>query len=87
MLQVGGVSGIVFALASVPSYVAQLVSPDILPFIMPYMPVLFVVSFVVLLLKLESRRSGRYQAAVALSMAATITVFFMLAQVVMQAVF
>lgn len=86
MLQVTGISGIVFLLASVPSYVARVVNPDILPFIMPYTPILFVVSFIVFLLKLESKRSGRYQAAVALWLAALITAVFMLVQIVLRAV-
>ena len=52
MLQVAIISGVVFSLASVPSYVARIVNSDVLPFIMPYTPVLFVVSFVVFLTKL-----------------------------------
>lgn len=86
MLQVVGISGMVFAMASVPSYVARIVNPEILPFIMPYTPILFAVSFIVFLLKLESKRSGRYQAAVALWLAALITAVFMLVQIVLRAV-
>ena len=58
MAQVAFISGIVFALASVPSYVARIVNPNVLPFIMPYAPILFAISFVVFIKKLDSKRSG-----------------------------
>lgn len=85
MLQVAIISGVVFSLASVPSYVARIVNSDVLPFIMPYTPVLFVVSFVVFLNKLESSRSGKYQAGVALWLAASVTAALMIAQIVQRA--
>ncbi|NLD01452.1 MAG: hypothetical protein GX673_11845 [Gammaproteobacteria bacterium] len=85
MLQVALISGVVFSLASVPSYVARIVNSDVLPFIMPYTPVLFVVSFVVFLNKLESSRSGKYQAGVALWLAASVTAALMIAQIVQRA--
>ncbi len=84
MLQVAGVSGVVFLLASVPSYVARMVNPDILPFIMPYSAVLFAVSFIVLILKLESKRSGWYQMAVSVLLGAGLTALFMLAQLALR---
>ncbi|HZJ91952.1 MAG TPA: hypothetical protein VFD09_02580 [Thiopseudomonas sp.] len=86
MLQVGGISGVVFAMASVPSTVARIVNPDILPFIMPYTPVLFVISFVVFLNKLESKRGGWHQAAVSLWLAALICAAFIVAQLVVRGV-
>lgn len=85
MLQVAIISGVVFSLASVPSYVARIVNSDVLPFIMPYTPVLFVISFVVFLKKLESTRSGKYQAGVALWLAASVTAALMIAQIVQRA--
>lgn len=85
MLQVVIISGVVFSLASVPSYVARIVNSDVLPFIMPYTPVLFVISFVVFLTKLESTRSGKYQAGVALWLAASVTAALMIAQIVQRA--
>ncbi|HKM27052.1 MAG TPA: hypothetical protein VJY57_06385 [Thiopseudomonas sp.] len=85
MLQVAIISGVVFSLASVPSYVARIVNSDVLPFIMPYTPVLFVISFVVFLTKLESTRSGKYQAGVALWLAASVTAALMIAQIVQRA--
>lgn len=83
MLQVAGISGLVFLLASVPSYVARMVNPEILPFIMPYSAALFAVSFIVLIQKLESKRSGWYQMAVALIFAALLTAAFMLASILL----
>ena len=85
MLQVAIISGVVFSLASVPSYVARIVNSVVLPFIMPYTPVLFVISFVVFLTKLESTRSGKYQAGVALWLAASVTAALMIAQIVQRA--
>ena len=87
MLQVTGISGIVFLLASVPSYVARVVNPEILPFIMPYLAPLFAVSFIVFILKLESKRSGWHQAAVSLWLAALISAAFIIAQLIVRAVF
>lgn len=85
MLQVAAVSAVVFAMASVPSYVARVLNPEILPFIMPYTPILFVISFITFILKLESTRSGKYQAAVALWLAASVTAALMVAQIVQRA--
>lgn len=85
MAQVAFISGIVFALASVPSYVARIVNPNVLPFIMPYAPILFAISFVVFIKKLDSKRSGRYQAGVALWLAALITSSILVAQIVQRA--
>ena len=76
MLKVAGLSGVVFLLASVPSYVARVVNPEILPFIMPYSAVLFAVSFIVFIQKLESKRSGWYQMAVSLGLAAILAGVF-----------
>ncbi|MDY0206964.1 MAG: hypothetical protein RBR82_10120 [Pseudomonas sp.] len=87
MLQVGVISGVVFAMASVPSYVARIVNPEILPFIMPYTPILFAVSFVVFLNKLESKRSGWHQAGVSLWLAALICAAFIVAQLVIRGFF
>lgn len=84
MTKIAGLSGIVFLLASVPSYVARVVNPDILPFIMPYSAVLFVVSFIVFIQKLESKRSGWYQAAVSLWLAALICAALIVAQLVLR---
>lgn len=84
MLQVAGVSGVVFLLASVPSYVARTVNPDILPFIMPYSAVLFAVSFIVLIQKLESKRSGWYQMAVSVLLGGVLTALFILAQFILR---
>ena len=85
MAQVAFISGIVFALASVPSYVARIVNPNVLPFIMPYAPILFAISFVVFIKKLDSKRSGRYQAGVALWLAALITSSILVAQIAQRA--
>lgn len=84
MLTVAGVSGVVFLLASVPSYVARVVNPEILPFIMPYTAVLFAVSFIVFILKLESKRSGWHQAAVSLWLAALISTALIVAQLILR---
>lgn len=86
MTTVAGVSGVVFLLASVPSYVARVVNPDILPFIMPYTAVLFAVSFIVFIQKLESKRSGWHQAAVSLWLAAMISAALIVAQLVLRSV-
>lgn len=86
MLQIAIASGVVFALASVPSYVGRIVSSEVLPFVMPYTPVLFVVSFVATIQKLQSSRGGRYQAAVALWLAALISAAFIAAQVLVRSV-
>lgn len=80
MLQVALISGVVFMLASVPSIVARVVNIEVLPFIMPYAAVLFAVSFVSFILKLESKRGGGYQAAVAASLAAVIAVALIVVQ-------
>lgn len=87
MGQVSFISAIVFSLASVPSYVARIVNPDILPFIMPYTPILFAISFIVFIKKLESNRSGRYQAGVALWLAASVTAALMVSQIILRALF
>lgn len=86
MLKVAGLSGVVFLLASVPSYVARVVNPEILPFIMPYSAVLFAVSFIVFIQKLESKRSGWYQMAVSLGLAALLAGFFIGASTLLSAV-
>jgi len=86
MVKIAGLSGIVFMLASVPSYVAQVVNPEILPFIMPYAAVLFAVSFIVLIQKLESKRSGWYQMTIALGLAALLCIAFMLANILLRSV-
>lgn len=86
MLKVAGLSGVVFLLASVPSYVARVVNPEILPFIMPYSAVLFVVSFIMFIQKLESKRSGWYQAAVSLWLAALISAALIVAQLILRSV-
>ena len=86
MLKVAGLSGVVFLLASVPSYVARVVNPEILPFIMPYSAVLFVVSFIVFIQKLESKRSGWYQMAVSLGLAALLAGVFIGASTLLSAV-
>ncbi len=86
MLKVAGLSGVVFLLASVPSYVARVVNPEILPFIMPYSAVLFVVSFIVFIQKLESKRSGWYQMAVSLGLAALLAGVFIGASTLLNAV-
>ena len=86
MLKVAGLSGVVFLLASVPSYVARVVNPDILPFIMPYSAVLFAVSFIVFIQKLESKRSGWYQMAVSLGLAALLAGVFIGASTLLSAV-
>ncbi len=86
MLKVAGLSGVVFLLASVPSYVARVVNPEILPFIMPYSAVLFAVSFIVFIQKLESKRSGWYQMAVSLGLAAILAGFFIGASTLLSAV-
>lgn len=87
MLQVAAISSVVFMLASVPSIVARIVNPEILPFIMPYTAVLLAVSFIAFILKLESTRSGRAQAAVAFFYAATISLGLLLVQFVLPEVF
>ena len=86
MLKVAGLSGVVFLLASVPSYVARVVNPEILPFIMPYSAVLFAVSFIVFIQKLESKRSGWYQMAVSLGLAAILAGVFIGAITLLSAV-
>lgn len=86
MLKVAGLSGVVFLLASVPSYVARVVNPEILPFIMPYSAVLFAVSFIVFIQKLESKRSGWYQMAVSLGLAAILAGVFIGASTLLNAV-
>ena len=86
MLKVAGLSGVVFLLASVPSYVARVVNPEILPFIMPYRAVLFAVSFIVFIQKLESKRSGWYQMAVSLGLAAILAGVFIGAITLLSAV-
>ena len=86
MLKVAGLSGVVFLLASVPSYVARVVNPEILPFIMPYSAVLFAVSFIVFIQKLESKRSGWYQMAVSLGLAALLAGVFIGASTLLNAV-
>lgn len=86
MLKVAGLSGVVFLLASVPSYVARVVNPEILPFIMPYSAVLFAVSFIVFIQKLESKRSGWYQMAIALGLAAVLVGIFIGASTLLTAV-
>lgn len=86
MTTIAGVSGIVFLLASVPSYVARMVNPEILPFIMPYTAALFAVSFIVFILKLESKRSGWFQAGVSLWLAALICAALIVAQIVLRTV-
>ena len=86
MLKVTGLSGVVFLLASVPSYVARVVNPEILPFIMPYSAVLFAVSFIVFIQKLESKRSGWYQMAVSLGLAALLAGVFIGASTLLSAV-
>ena len=86
MLKVAGLSGVVFLLASVPSYVARVVNPEILPFIMPYSAVLFAVSFIVFIQKLESKRSGWYQMAVSLGLAALLAGVFIGAITLLSAV-
>lgn len=87
MLQVAGVSSIVFMLASVPSYVARVVNPDILPFIMPYAAVLLAVSFIAFILKLESKAGGLAQAAVALGYAVALSAALTLVRFVLPSVF
>lgn len=87
MLQIAGISGVVFMMASVPSYVASMLNPDILPFIMPYAGVLLAVSFVAFIIKLESKQGGWAQARVALSFAATISAALLLARFLLPAVF
>ena len=57
MLQVAAISSIVFMMASVPSYVASVVNPDILPFIMPYAGVLLAVSFVAFIINFNAPSS------------------------------
>ena len=86
MLKVAGLSGVGFLLASVPSYVARVVNPEILPFIMPYSAVLFAVSFIVFIQKLESKRSGWYQMAVSLGLAALLAGVFIGASTLLSAV-
>lgn len=86
MLKIAGLSAVVFLLASVPSYVARVVNPEILPFIMPYTAVLFAVSFIVFIQKLESKRSGWYQAAVSLWLAALISAALIVAQLILRSV-
>lgn len=87
MLQVAAISSVVFMMASVPSYVASVVNPDVLPFIMPYAGVLLAVSFVAFIIKLESKQGGWAQAGVALSFAAAISAALLLARFVLPAVF
>lgn len=84
MLQATILSGIVFVLASVPSFVAQVVNPEILPFTMPYSIVLFAACFIVFIQKLESKRSGWYQAAVALWLAAMVSAALIVAQLLLR---
>lgn len=86
MTKIAGLSGVVFLLASVPSYVARVVNPDILPFFMPYTVVLFAVSFIVFIQKLESKRSGWHQAAVSLWLAALISGALIVAQLLLRSV-
>ena len=86
MLKVASLSGLVFLLASVPSYVARMVNPEILPFIMPYNAALFAVSFIVFIQKLESKRSGWYQMAVSLWLAALISAALIIAQLLLRSV-
>lgn len=86
MFKVAGLSSVVFLLASVPSYVARVVNPEILPFIMPYSAVLFAVSFIVFIQKLESKRSGWYQMAVSLGLAAILAGVFIGASTLLNAV-
>lgn|SRR5690554_5398828 len=87
MLQAAILSGIVFVLASVPSFVARVVNPEILPFTMPYSIVLFAACFIVFIQKLESKRSGWYQAAVALWLAAMVSAALIVAQLLLKVVF
>ncbi len=87
MLQIAGISGVVFMMASVPSYVASMLNPDILPFIMPYAGVLLAVSFVAFIIKLESKQGGWAQARVALSFAATISAALLLARFALPTIF
>ncbi len=87
MLQAAILSGIVFVLASVPSFVARVVNPEILPFTMPYSIVLFAACFIVFIQKLESKRSGWYQAAVALWLAAMVSAALIVAQLLLKTVF
>lgn len=86
MMKVAGLSGLVFLLASVTSYVACMVNPEILPFIMPYSPILFAISFIVFIHKLESKRSDKYQAVVALWLAASVTAALIIGQSILGAV-
>ncbi len=53
---------------------------------MPYAAVLFAVSFIVLIQKLESKRSGWYQMAIALGLAALLCIAFMLANILLRSV-
>ncbi|HHX36222.1 MAG TPA: hypothetical protein GX719_13240 [Gammaproteobacteria bacterium] len=87
MFQVAMISSVVFMLASVPSIVARIVNPEILPFIMPYTAILLAVSFIAFILKLDSKRGGREQAAVALFFAASISVALLVAQLILPTVF
>lgn len=86
MLQAAVLSGIVFVLASVPSFVARVINPEILPFTMPYSVVLFAACFIVFIQKLESKRSGWYQAAVALWLAAMVSAALIVAQLLLKVV-
>lgn len=86
MLKVAVLSGIVFVLASVPSFVARVINPEILPFTMPYSIVLCAAGFIVFIQKLESKRSGWFQAAVALWLAAMISAALIVAQLVLRTV-
>lgn len=87
MLKAALLSGIVFVLASVPSFVARVINPEILPFTMPYSIVLFAACFIVFIQKLESKRSGWFQAAIALWLAAMISAALIVAQWLLRAVF
>lgn len=86
MLKAVILSGIVFVLASVPSFVARVINPDILPFTMPYSVVLFAACFIVFIQKLQSKRSGWYQATVALWLAAMISAALIVAQLLLRTV-
>jgi hypothetical protein len=86
MIKIAGLSAVVFLLASVPSYVARVINPEILPFIMPYAAALLAVSFIVFIQKLESKRSGWHQAAVSLWLALLICAAFIVAQLILRSI-
>ena len=87
MLQVAGVSSIVFMLASVPSYVGREHEQNHVALSRPFAAVLLAVSFIAVILKLESKAGGLTQAAIALGYAVALSGALTLVRFVLPSVF